>query len=76
MDFERPHDFERWLFFCNFAKMKKSAIFGITVLFIIWAALAYLLISTGGFNLKNLLLLVMTAIIIFVPMWKKYGHKD
>lgn len=56
--------------------MKKSAIFGITVLFIIWAALAYLLISTGGFNLKNLLLLVMTAIIIFVPMWKKYGHKD
>lgn len=56
--------------------MKKSAIFGIAVLFIIWASLAYLLLTAGGINLKNLLLLAMTAIIIFVPMWKEYGHKD
>lgn len=55
--------------------MKKSAIIGISVLLMVWLYLAWLLLSTSGINLKNLLLLAMTAIIIFVPMMKKYGNR-
>ena len=55
--------------------MKKSVIIGISLLLMVWLYLAWLLLSTGGVNLKNLLILAMTAIIIFVPLFKKYGKK-
>lgn len=42
----------------------------------VWLYLAWLLLSAGGVNLKNLLILAMTAIIIFVPLFKKYGKKQ
>lgn len=52
--------------------MKKSVIIGLSLLLMVWLWLAWLLLSKGGVNLKNLLILAMTAVIIFVPLWKKY----
>lgn len=52
--------------------MKKSVIIGLSLLLMLWLWLAWLLLSQGGVNLKNLLILAMTAVIIFVPLWKKY----
>lgn len=52
--------------------MKTSVIIGLSLLVMVWLWLAWLLLSTGGINLKNLLMLFMSAIIIFVPLWKKY----
>lgn len=53
--------------------MKKSVLIGLSLLFMVWLWLAWLLLRYGGVNLKNLLLLAMTAIIIFVPLFRKYG---
>lgn len=64
-------------FFCNFAfKMKKSVIFGITVLAIVWIWLAWILLSQGGITLKNLMVLAITGIIIFVPLYRKYIARE
>lgn len=52
--------------------MKKSVIIGLSLLLMVWLWLAWLLLSQGGVNLKNLLILAMTAVIIFAPLWKKY----
>ena len=56
--------------------MKTSAIIGITILIVVWLWLAWLLLTSGGINLKNILLLAMTAVIIFVPLWKKYFRRN
>lgn len=58
--------------------MKKTVIAGISLLAVVWLWLAWLMLRSGGVNLKNLLLLAMTAIIIFVPLYKKYiqGEKE
>ncbi len=53
--------------------MKKSVLIGLSLLFMVWLWLAWLLLRYGGVNLKNLLLLAITAIIIFVPLFRKYG---
>lgn len=53
--------------------MKSSAIIGLALLFMLWLWLAWMLLANGGVTLKNLLLLAMTAVIIFVPLLKKYG---
>lgn len=50
-------------------------IFGTGVLFLVWLWLAWGLLSADGVNLKNLLILAMTAVIIFVPLYKKYFAK-
>lgn len=52
--------------------MKLRILILLSILLIIWLWLAWLLLSTGGFNLKNLIILAMSAIIVFVPLWKKY----
>ncbi len=52
--------------------MKTSVIIGLSLLTVVWLWLAWLLLSSGGVNLKNLLLLAMSAIIIFVPLYRKY----
>lgn len=59
----------------NSALMKTGTIIGIILLGIAWLWLAWALIAYGGFNLKNLLLVAMTGIIIFVPLYKKYGKR-
>ncbi len=53
--------------------MKTSAVIGLSLLLCIWLWLAWLLLSQSGVNLKNIILLAMTAIIIFVPLLKKFG---
>lgn len=57
--------------------MKTSAILGLSVLLCIWMWLAWILLSSSGLTLKNLLVLAMSAIIIFVPLVRKFsdGHK-
>lgn len=62
-----------WQFFANFAiAMKTSSIIGTVILALVWGWLAWGLLSAGGVNLKNILILAMTGIIIFVPLYKKY----
>lgn len=52
--------------------MKRAALLGLSILFMVWMWLAWLLLSRGGVNLKNLIILAMSAIIVFVPLWKKF----
>lgn len=52
--------------------MKTSVIIGVSILMTVWLWLAWLLLSSGGVNLRNLLVLAISGIIIFVPLWKKY----
>lgn len=56
--------------------MKKRVIFGIAVLAAIWIWLAWILLSQGGVTLKNLMVLAITGIIIFVPLYRKYIVKE
>ena len=53
-------------------EMKLKVKIGITLLAMVWIGLIYLMISAGGITLKNILIIVMSGIIIFVPLWKKY----
>lgn len=52
--------------------MKPSGIIGLSILLIVWLYLAWLLLSTGGINLKNLIILAISGIIVFVPLCKKF----
>lgn len=59
--------------------MKPTRIAGFALLALLWGWLCMgLLTSADGFNLKNILLALMSGIIIFVPLWKKYyrGKKE
>lgn len=53
--------------------MSISKIIGLVILFLVWLWLVWSLLSLGGVNLKNLLISAMAGIIIFVPLYKKYG---
>lgn len=55
--------------------MSISKIIGFAVLSFVWLWLVWLLLSQGGFYLKNLLIAAMTGIIIFVPLYRKYIKK-
>ena len=55
--------------------MKTSVIIGLSLLFTLWLWLAFLLLSKGGVNLRNILLLAMSGVIVFVPLMKKYFRK-
>ncbi|MDE6018018.1 MAG: hypothetical protein K2G85_04295 [Muribaculaceae bacterium] len=57
--------------------MKPTRIAGIVVLALLWVWLSVgLLTSADGFNLKNILIVAMSGIIIFVPLYKKYIGGD
>lgn len=56
--------------------MKTSVIIGLSVLLIVWIWLAWMLLSSGGLTLKNILVLGMSGIIIFVPLYKKYVSEE
>lgn len=49
----------------------RTAGFILLILLFIWLSRA-IIVYAGGFNLKNLLLIVCSGIIIFVPLYKKY----
>lgn len=52
--------------------MSIAKIIGFIILVIVWLWLVWMLLATGGFNLKNILLAAMSGIIVFVPLYKKY----
>lgn len=52
--------------------MKPGILILVSILLLLWIWLAWMLLSTAGINLKNLIILAMSAIIVFVPLWKKF----
>lgn len=57
--------------------MKPARIAGLALLALVWLWLcAGLLTSADGFNLKNILIAIMSGIVIFVPLYKKYFRGD
>lgn len=52
--------------------MKKTRIAGVVGLLIIYIGLSVIMIGASGFTLYNLLIIIISGIIIFVPLWKKY----
>lgn len=56
--------------------MKTSAVIGLCFLAAVWLLLSWLLLSAGGVNLRNLLVIAMSAIIIFVPIYKKFAKDN
>ncbi|MDE7376417.1 MAG: hypothetical protein K2N16_06185 [Muribaculaceae bacterium] len=56
--------------------MKTSVIIRFVILGVIWLALAGTVLVRGGVTLYNLFVVVAAAIIIFVPMYKKYVKND
>lgn len=53
--------------------MSVGKIIGFTLLGLLWLWLARaLIVSGGGFTLKNLFIIIASGIIIFVPLYKKY----
>ncbi|MEZ3550806.1 MAG: hypothetical protein K1W02_08760 [Muribaculaceae bacterium] len=57
--------------------MNAVKIIGFSVLALVWLWLCRTLIAYGGgFNMKNIFLIVASGIIIFVPLWKKYIRRD
>ncbi len=51
--------------------MTPLKIIGIAILILIWGWLSWAVLGSG-INLKNLLIVIMAAIIIFVPLYKRY----
>lgn len=56
--------------------MKTSVIIRFVILGVIWLLLAGTVLVRGGVTLYNLFIVVATAIIVFVPMYKKYVKND
>lgn len=57
--------------------MKPARIAGLALLALVWLWLSVgLLTSADGFNLKNILIALMSGIIIFVPLYKRYIRGD
>ena len=52
--------------------MRNGRIFGLMFLAALWIWLCFMLFSRGGITLKNILIALMSGIIVFVPLWKKY----
>ena len=51
---------------------KTIRLFGLGILALVWLWLAWGFLSTKGITLLNLIILAMTGIIIFLPLYKKY----
>ncbi|MDE7414578.1 MAG: hypothetical protein K2N05_12435 [Muribaculaceae bacterium] len=51
---------------------KTIRVIGIVVLGMVWLWLGWGFLTAKGVNLLNLIILFMTGIIIFVPLYKKY----
>ncbi len=49
---------------------------GIAVLAVVWLWLAWYALVALGITLVNLLIIIMSGIIVFVPLWKKYIRND
>lgn len=51
--------------------MNTSKYIGLALLTILWIWLSRAILVHGGFNLYNMLIVIMAGIIIFVPLFKK-----
>lgn len=56
--------------------MKTSALIGVVILTIAWLWLAWMLLSLGGLTLKNIIILAMSAVIVYVPIVKKFSKRE
>lgn len=43
---------------------------------VLWLALGVTVLAGRGVNLYNLLIVAMSGVIVFVPLWKKYNRHD
>ncbi len=66
------------LHYTNFdtADMTNAVKFRFACLLLLWLALAYLMVTSRPMTLKTLFILAASAIIVFVPMYKKYIRKQ
>ena len=55
---------------------KVIRILGIATLFLVWIWLGWGFLAAKGITLINLIILAMTGLIIFVPLYKKYIAGD
>lgn len=53
-------------------EIKKSDIFRLACIILLWLALCYLVASSQPFSLRVLFVMIASGIIIFVPIVKKY----
>lgn len=49
---------------------------GFGVLAAVWLALCVVMLAKAGVTLYNLLIVIISGIIVFVPIWKKYSDHD
>lgn len=56
--------------------MKTSVIVRFTIIGLLWAGLVFVILSRAGITAYNLFVVFASAIIIFVPMYKKYVRND
>ena len=52
--------------------MSNAVKFRFACLILLWLALSYLVVTTQPLTLKTIFILIASAIIVFVPMYKKY----
>ncbi len=55
--------------------MKTSVILRFVILGVLWLGLVIYLVASAPFTLYTAFVIVASAIIIFVPMYKKYVNK-
>ncbi|MDE5687792.1 MAG: hypothetical protein K2I18_04105 [Paramuribaculum sp.] len=53
-------------------KLKGTDIFRLSCIVLLWLALCFIVVSSQRFTLRVLFILVASAIIVFVPLYKKY----
>lgn len=56
-------------------KMKARDKFGLTFIVLLWVLICWVLIASQPFTLHVLFVVVASAIIVFVPLYKKYFRK-
>jgi hypothetical protein len=54
--------------------MKKENIFRFAILGLLWLLLVGYILTHANINFVTLFAIAASAIIIFVPMWRKYGN--
>ena len=52
--------------------MKGTDIFRLTCIIVLWVALCFVVVTSQQFTLRVAFILVASAIIVFVPLYKKY----
>lgn len=49
---------------------------GLAVLALAWLALGTVMLARSGVTLYNLLIVIISGAIVFIPLWKKYFSHD